>query len=298
MKSFKKKSTFFYCFDKEKKIQFFFVFFFPKKMSRFLKTEAQGGLEFSEDLIRTASGHFDISLTASLSLPSLSIRSIDQSVAAQLVCLTSLDISANNLTSLAGIAPLARTLVRLDASYNNITSVDVLLNPGVVVQSQQQQQLSNGADENNNNNSSSFGCFAKLEVLRLQGNMIRDMGSVVQLSMKLPKLRAIYLREQNFKGANPVCNASDDYPEQMAKYFSSKCRCIDGHYFCHEDARPRRLDDGGDNEITLPLSKQWVNESFFSSAVTEDAGEKFGAKSEGEVKQLIGDLKKLLETKI
>lgn len=171
--------------------------------------------------------------------------------------------------------------------------MDPLLNPTIILSNNNNSE----GIENNNNNSSSCP-FAKLEVLRLQGNMIRDMGAVVQLSIKLPKLRAIYLREQNFKGSNPVCDNVDDYPEQMSKYFSSKCRCIDGHYFCHEDARPRKLDDGGDNEIALPLSKQWVNEVFFSSAVTEGAGEKFGAKSENEVKQLIAETKKIMETKI
>lgn len=266
-------------------------------MSRFLQTEANGGLEFSEELIRTATGHFDITIATSLSLPSLSIRSIERPVTSQLVSLTSLDISKNNLTSIAGLTPLARTLVRLDCSYNNIISLEpLLILPGNNTNSDIYL-----LDSNNNENSStsSITTFGKLEVLRLQGNMIREMGSVVQLPSRLPKLRAIYLREPTFKGSNPVCDSVEDYAEQMAKYFSPKCRCIDGHYFCHEDAKPRRIDAGDDNEITLPLSKSWVNEQYFASAVTENAGEKFGVGSEKEVRMLMGDLKKLMnETKI
>ena len=44
--------------------------------------------------------------------------------------------------------------------------------------------------------------------------------------------------------------------------------------FCHDDMKPKRIDAGDDNEITLPLSKSWVNEQYFSSAVTENAGER------------------------
>ena len=248
-------------------------------MSRFLKTEASGGLECTEDLIRTASGQFDIGIIHNLSLPSLGIRTIDRPISGQLLALTVLDISRNSLTSIFGLAPLARSLVRLDCSYNNIISVEPL--------------LGGGSDDD-----ATSQPFAKLEVLRFQGNMVRDMGSIAQLATKLPKLRAIYFRESNCKGSNPVCDNVDDYAQQMAKYFSPKCRCIDGHYFCHEDVKPKRLDDGDDNEITLPLSKNWVNESFFSAAVTENAGEKFGAKSESEVKKLLEETKKVLETKI
>jgi hypothetical protein len=246
-------------------------------MSRFLKTEASGGLECTEDLIRTASGQFDIGIVQTLTISNLGIRTIDRPITSQLLSLTVLDISRNNLTSIFGLAPLARTLIRLDCSYNNIISVEPLL----------------GSAEDD-----SSGAFAKLEVLRFQGNMVRDMGSIAQLSSKLPKLRAIYFRESNCKGSNPLCDTVEDYAQQMAKYFSPKCRCIDGHYFCHEDVKPKRLDDGNDNEITLPLSKSWVNENFFSSVVTENAGEKFGAKSEAEVKRLLEETKKVLEAKI
>jgi hypothetical protein len=242
-------------------------------MSRFLRADAAGGLEFSEELVRTASGHFDVALVQHLAVPNLSIRFVDRGVTAQLAELTVLDISRNALASLAGLAPLARTLVRLDASYNNIVEVATLVGAA-------------GDD-------GSIGApFARLEVLRLQGNLVRDMGAVVALA-KLPKLRAIYLREQTLKGANPVCGA-DDYAPTMARAFTPKCRCIDGHYFCHEDVNPRRLDDGGDNELTLPPTAPWVGDAFFAAAVTANAGTTFGSNSEAQVRRLLEETKAAL----
>lgn len=243
-------------------------------MSRFLKAEADGGLDFSEELMRTATGHFDISLTATINASNLSIRAVDPAVTCQLTSLTVLDLSRNSLSSLHGLAPLARSLVRLDVSYNNVTSVEPL--------------AGGGAD--------SSLVFASLEVLRLQGNLVRDLASVLQLA-RLPKLRAIYLREQNLKSANPVCD-DDGYAASMAKAFTPKCRCVDGHYFCHADVRPRRIDDGSDDETALPATQAWVTDAYFASAVTDNAGEKFGANSEAQVKAIVADTRKILERNV
>ncbi len=81
-------------------------------MSRFLKTEASGGLEFTEELVRTATGHFDLELPKELIVASLSIRHVDRGVTSQLLSLTCLDLSRNSLTSIEGLTPLARTLGR------------------------------------------------------------------------------------------------------------------------------------------------------------------------------------------
>lgn len=250
-------------------------------MSRFLVTDANGGLEFSEGLVRTASGQFDINLIQTLTLTSLSLRSVDSAVTSQMIMLTSLDISKNNLTSLDGLAPLARTLVRLDASCNNISTPAPLY-------------AGSGETLTPRGNPSVFG---RLEVLRLQGNAIRKMEDVLPLA-GLPKLRAIYLRDPNLKMANPVCDAVDDYAKIMAREFTPRCRCIDSHYFCHADVKPQRLQDADDNEMTLPISQSWVTEAFFSAAVTENAGQKFGAKSEAEVKKLLHETRAVLDQKI
>lgn len=245
-------------------------------MSRFLRTDANGGLEFSEELVRTASGQFDVELVQHLTLASLSLRSIDRGVASQLVLLSVLDISKNNLTSLDGIEPLARTLVRLDASNNRIKSL---------------QPLYGGAGAGD------AAVFGKLEVLRLQGNEIRELSEVLPLAKQLPKLRALYLREENMRNPNPVCDAAPDYAKTMAAHFVPKCRCIDGHYFCHADVKPERLDDGDDNELVLPQSKPWLTDAFFSDAVTENAGSKFGQQSEAQVRKLIQETRAALEAR-
>jgi hypothetical protein len=238
-------------------------------MIRFL---GDGPLEFTDELVRTASGQYDLSLVQHLCLASLSLRSIDRPVlCSQLVCISTLDVSKNSLTSLDGIAPLARTLVRLDASFNSISTVSALLG------------------------SSGDAFFGRLEVLRLQGNALQSLETVLPLAKALPKLRAIYLRDQNLKNSNPVCDADLGYATAMAKAFVPKCRCIDGHYFCHEDVKPRRLDDGDDNELALPPSKPWVTDAFFAAAVTENAGELFGRASEAECKRLVKETRTMLE---
>ena len=239
-------------------------------MSRFLRADAAGGIEFSDDLVRTASGHFDVALVTSLTVSNLTIRSVDRAVTSRLLSLTTLDISRNALTTLEGLAPLCRTLVRLDASANNIASVTPLLEADAP--------------------------FAALEVLRLQGNVIRDLPAVLQLA-RLPKLRAIYLRDQNLRNANPVCD-EPDYAAAMSRAFVPRARCIDGHYFCHESVRPQRLDDGDDNEIALPASRPWVTDEFFASVVTLDAGEKFGAQSEQQVRQLVVEARQVLSDRV
>ena len=176
-----------------------------------------------EELIKLASGQYDVALPQLLCLTGVGIGKI----ACLALCtnLTELDLSRNNLASTDGIHE-APQLRKLDLSYNKLARIDHV------------------------------GRVGALEVLKLQGNLIADV-DVLSALAPLTLLRALYLQDRDGGAANPVCTAQPHYGEVVLARLP-RLRGLDGHYFFKEELNPKKIDGGDDEEITLPKSVPWL----------------------------------------
>jgi hypothetical protein len=221
-------------------------------------------IDLTQELIKYATGQFDIALVHSLNIPMLQIRSVAPN--AFLECatrLTSLDVSRNLLTSLDPLA-LLTSLQLLDISCNMISSLEPLRK-----------------------------CVA-LEVLHAEGNCVDSMGALQCLEATyLPNLRGLHLQRRDGSDSNPVCIDRKSYVAHMSKVFGY-VRCLDGHYFCKDELNPMYIDSGNDREIQLPTTTPWIPATFFGSVLMEPA--KVGAIPEKAFYSQVTDCKKALQT--
>jgi hypothetical protein len=222
-------------------------------------------IDATEDLVKYASGQYDCELVRTLALAHLSLRSLGGALR-NCTTLTVLDISNNALTSLDGIEALSGTLRRLDASSNQLTSSSGLIS----------------------------SCKA-LEVVNLAGNRIADPEPLLADLQYLPVLRSLHLQGYNGDLQNPACKAlGNNYGTTVMKRLPT-LRCLDGHYFCHEDLRPQRVDNGDDDEFVLPVQQAWVSEGYFNTKGM-DYGKRVGAAAEQQFNTALQECKRVLST--
>eukprot|EP00658_Telonema_sp_P-2_P085025 TRINITY_DN9594_c0_g2_i4.p1 TRINITY_DN9594_c0_g2~~TRINITY_DN9594_c0_g2_i4.p1 ORF type:complete len:193 (-),score=38.85 TRINITY_DN9594_c0_g2_i4:355-933(-) len=135
----------------------------------------------SEEMVRRASGQFDLSSVAVLTLPGLGLSGFEKGVLAQCTSLHTLDLSGNNLRDCPAALSECTALKRLDLSGNKITNLIGVELPSTI------------------------------EELRIQGNQLSSAKDMKALS-QLPNLQALYLRGADGKLPNPVCQANPEYP--------------------------------------------------------------------------------------
>ena len=226
-----------------------------------IKTEDR--IEATEQLIKYASGQYDTGLVRSLSLAHLSLRTLGLSLQ-NCSTLTVLDISSNSLESLDGVEFVGGTLRRLDCSNNRLTTLR-----GV-------------------------STLVKLEVLNAAGNQVFDPNALYAELDQLPTLRSLHLQDYEGGGRqNPVCRVIPRYGETLMKRFA-KLRCLDGHYFCHEDLNPQRIDAGDDDEFVLPVAQPWLNEGYFNTKGF-DNGQRVGVAAEKQFRAALEECKRALD---
>eukprot|EP01062_Namystynia_karyoxenos_P083716 TRINITY_DN9686_c0_g1_i1.p1 TRINITY_DN9686_c0_g1~~TRINITY_DN9686_c0_g1_i1.p1 ORF type:complete len:270 (+),score=98.71 TRINITY_DN9686_c0_g1_i1:85-810(+) len=190
-------------------------------------------LPISEELVKLVTGQFDLASVLTLPLGGLGIR--DLKGLAPLCNLTNLDLSGNRVAKLEGLDGLGRSLLRLDLRDNCVSRLEGL---------QPLQQL---------------------EVLRLQGNRVSDLDSVLSLA-GLPRLRALHLQDLGGRNANPVCRLPR-YGDSVTRRLKS-LSCLDGEYFLNEDLVPRRVGDGEGEDLVIPDPEPWVPKGFFDGVLS------------------------------
>jgi Leucine-rich repeat (LRR) protein len=220
-------------------------------------------LVLTEELVRVASGQFDVSLINTIALNDLGLRSLSSALE-RCTSLTSLNLSSNRLMSVEGLEFVSGTLQILDISNNSISRLDTLSQ------------------------------FKKLEVLKVQQNRIESLEALGAMSSAtMPALRSIYLQTRDRQLANPVCAEKETYAKCMNERFP-KLRSLDGHYFLKEQANPMFIDAGDDQEVKLPASTPWLTEEGLRSLVTDPT--KAGLITEKAFFALAAESKKLAAT--
>jgi hypothetical protein len=221
-------------------------------------------IDATEDLVKYSSGQYDCELVRTLTLAHLSLRSLGGALR-NCSTLTVLDISDNALPSLDGVEATSGTLRRLNASSNHLTSSSGILS-----------------------------CCVQLEVLDLSGNRIEDAAPLLGELAVLPLLRSLHLQGYQGDQANPCCKAIGKGYGAMITTKLPKLRCLDGHYFCHEDLNPQRIDHGDDDEFQLPPTQPWITEGYFNTKGF-DYGKRVGAAAEQQFNHALVECKKTLE---
>jgi hypothetical protein len=270
-----------------------------------IKVTEDGSTIMSEDLLKVASGAYEVSVIFQLNLSHLQIHSIQALGCCSM--LTTLDLSHNRIASLGappagdsgkkaaakpsgsalpggfithssvkegspapldGICAVAETLLHLDLSHNCLTDISVLVH------------------------------FRRLQSLKVQGNRIAALDTVVPLG-SIATLRTLQLQAFDLQSdQNPCCTSVSraEYCKVMAKAFTT-VRCLDGHYFCKDAVDPSFGDlIGQDFEIKLPEPKPWFSEKALQSLTSNlmDAP-KCGVMTEKAVYNATADAKKTVE---
>jgi hypothetical protein len=195
-------------------------------------------LVLTEELLRIASGQFDVTIITATILTDLGLRSLGNGFE-KCTSLVTLDLSRNKLTSIDGLLFLSGTLQHLDLSSNSIANVTLLAQ------------------------------FKSLEVLKLQENAIDLFDALGNMSSgTMPALRSIYLQTKDGQMANRICADKEAYSKGMNERFA-KIRSLDGHYFLKEQANPNFVDVGNDQEVKLPPSVPWVTEESLKGIVAD-----------------------------
>ncbi|CAN0077034.1 unnamed protein product, partial [Phaeothamnion confervicola] len=153
----------------------------------------QGRMGLSVDLIKRASGQYDVETVQWLDLHGRGLPRI-QSLE-QCVSLVTLDLSRNQI-SLVECLDALTCLQRLDLSSNAIERVEGLSR------------------------------LAALEYLDLKGNRISDVEETATALRMLPKLEQLFLRAYGGSLANPLC-AAPAYPVALARHLPN-LRILDG----------------------------------------------------------------------
>eukprot|EP00656_Telonema_subtile_P029103 TRINITY_DN3203_c0_g1_i1.p1 TRINITY_DN3203_c0_g1~~TRINITY_DN3203_c0_g1_i1.p1 ORF type:complete len:213 (+),score=43.50 TRINITY_DN3203_c0_g1_i1:176-814(+) len=134
----------------------------------------------TEEMVRKASGQFDLSSVGVLQLTKLEIVSIEKGVLDECAHLHTLDLAHNEIRDCSGLGNCPE-LKFLDLSNNKITNLIGVELP------------------------------ASLEELRLEGNQVSSADDIKMLK-QLPKLKALYLTSADGKTMNPVCVGNSEYP--------------------------------------------------------------------------------------
>ncbi len=231
-----------------------------RSMAQEVEVDGEGAIVLTENLVKLASGQFDVALPQTLVLSHLQISRLMAPVLEKCVSITILDVSYNKLRTTKGIAALSNSLVQLDLRFNALTALDEV------------------------------AALRNLQILRLQGNEIREQTEIANLA-DLKSLRALLLREKDGTAANPVCSQSN-YVPLMNSWFPN-VRCIDGHYFCKEDMNPKKIDLDQEEEYTLPKSIPWITEENLKTALYDP--NKVGVAQEKNFRAVLQDAKTMLK---
>ena len=249
-----------------------------------VRVTEDGTTIISEELLKLASGTFEVSIIQSLNLSNLRIRTVQAFERCE--SLHTLDMSRNELATFgpaaaptassseppipssttilttSNIAPpapaigrplaaMAATLRFLDLSYNQLESIAALSQ------------------------------FRRLESLKLHGNRLDSLeADVVAPLQGLPALKVLTLQmwsypnsatvsgdgEPTIVATNPLCTSTPrgEYVRVMAATFGARLRCLDGHYFNKEledpFIRPNAVDDAFAN-WQPPPHRAWLSEA-------------------------------------
>eukprot|EP00668_Euglena_longa_P038340 GGOE01049340.1.p1 GENE.GGOE01049340.1~~GGOE01049340.1.p1 ORF type:complete len:239 (+),score=74.45 GGOE01049340.1:79-795(+) len=196
----------------------------------------EGETEMSEELIKLASGQFDIGSVQRLVLCALNITRI----AALQGCssLTSLDLSNNALFACTGLDAVSGQLRTLNVAHNKLSDLSPLR------------------------------ILTSLEILKLQGNRVAEVAQFFNLT-PLPQLRSVYFQDHDNRNQNPVCTLAEYRASLQAA--APKLTCIDGDYFLGlgfepKDRKSLLLEDRP--PITLPPSEPWVGDTCWANVLS------------------------------
>ena len=274
-----------------------------------VKVTESGATVMSEDLLKVASGSYEVSVIFQLNLSHLAIDRIR--ALGNCSMLTTLDLSHNRITSLGvaavgaanagnprkkstgaapqgsfvthsaiappdgaaaeleGLLPVADTLIHLNLSFNALEDISLLTQ------------------------------FRRLQTLQLQGNRIASLENVTPIGT-VGTLRTLQLQAFDLKSDQNPCCASvsrEEYCKIMARAFPT-VRCLDGHYFCKDEVDPSLgCLIGQDFEVQIPESTPWFSEKALQALSTNvmDAT-KCGIMTEKAVLNAVADAKKTVET--
>ena len=183
-------------------------------------------VHISPSLIKLVTGQFDLGSVLTLPLCGLGVKHIENLEG--LVTLTVLDLSSNAIARVNNLEPLGGCLLRLDLRFNNISRLEGLHTLQV------------------------------LEVIKLQGNNINDIDTVVGLA-GMPRLRAVHLKDMNGSNANPVCNG-ERYRATIIRKMP-RLGNLDGEFFIFDSLRHKVITDGEGDDIVIKESTRWLPKS-------------------------------------
>ena len=182
-------------------------------------------------MIKATTGEFDLESIERLDLSGRNIRRIEG--LAECINLTELILSGNKISRIEGLEACAK-LTRLDLSSNSLGTI----NAAALMQ-----------------------CPA-LEYLALQDNRIADVDELADLGRALPRLQALYLRDQDGSRANPIC-AHPSYATVALQHLRGLAT-LDGERLALRRSSQAALLDtyGPEDEVEIPPSKPWLGEKW------------------------------------
>lgn len=262
-------------------------------MSSAVRVTEDGSTVITEDLLKLASGAFEVSIIQSLNLSHLKIKTVQNLDRCE--SLTVLDLSHNDLftfgsapTSNASSIPVASTTLPAGTTILTSSSITPIPTSHPLANIAQTLKILN-LSHNKLESIASLAYFKKLEQLRLQGNMLESLElDVLQPLQQLPNLKTLMLQQMSEDGqtivaTNPVCTKTPrkEYVKVLSTSFP-KLRCLDGHYFNKELEDPFIRENAVDDAFAnyqLPPSRPWLSEaqvkvSEFDPTTAGKAGEK------------------------
>eukprot|EP00906_Rhabdomonas_costata_P027505 RCo039052 len=190
--------------------------------------DLDSGVAVTPELMRIASGQFDLAVVQDLSLRGLGLSRLQG--LHELTSLTSLDLSHNLLSHVEGLESLGPRLTRLDLQHNRLSSLEGLQG------------------------------LTSLQTLLLQGNALASLAAAETALAALPALRVLYLQNRDGSGANPVCK-EPTYQAAVRKRLA-KLACLDGQYFLKDGLElselRQRVCDVEPPQVVLPPSVPWI----------------------------------------
>lgn len=272
-----------------------------------VRVKEDGTTVMSLDLLKVASGAYEVSVITNLNLSHLKIQVV-QALQGCLM-LTTLDLS-HNIISILGAVPEAasaggvkKTKPQLGPSAGGgfvthsavggdappITSLDGIC---AVADTLMHLDLS----FNRIMDAGPLVHLRRLQTLKLHGNSIPSLDSITPLGT-INTLRTLQLQSPDLaSNQNPCCTSIErpEYCRVMAHAFPL-VRCLDGHYFCRDAVDPPLGDlIGQDFEVKLPETKPWFTEKALQTTNVLDAS-KCGVMSEKAVFNAVADAKKTAE---
>eukprot|EP00667_Euglena_gracilis_P019927 EG_transcript_21433 len=222
----------------------------------------EGETEMSEDLIRLASGQFDVASVQRLALGGLGIARV--SALQGCTNLTSLDLSSNALYACTGLEPVAGQLRTLLLAHNKVSDLSPLRS------------------------------LAALEILKLQGNRVADVTQCSHLTPLL-SLRTVYFQDRDGRNQNPICTHAEYRACLQAA--APRLTCIDGHYFLGQGFEPqdwKALLREDQPPVTLPPSEAWVGDGYWGNVLSGVEDDRVLGQAPVEFKGRVVDCKAML----